>query len=68
MGADWDADETAFVLEQWSKWGLARHPHFLKAKAQADAIAAIVTAPRGTHWSLIEVNPEAPVETPESAP
>ena len=62
MGADWEADDAAFVLNQWVRFGLARHPHFLKAKAQADAIAAIVTAPRGTHWSLIEVNPEAPVE------
>ena len=62
MGADWDADEAAFVLNQWTRFGLARHPHFLKAKAQADAIATIVTAPRGVHLSLIEVNPEAPVE------
>jgi short-subunit dehydrogenase len=64
MGDDWDPDDAAFVLNQWVRFGLARHPHFLKAKAQADAIAAIVSAPRGVHWSLIEVNPEAPVETP----
>ena len=63
MGDDWDPDEAAFVLNQWVRFGLARHPHFLKAKAQADAIAAIVSAPRGVHWSLIEVNPEAPVES-----
>ncbi len=62
MGADWDADLGAFVLNQWIKFGLARHPHFLKARAQADAITSVVTAPRGVHLSLIEVNPEAPVE------
>jgi short-subunit dehydrogenase len=64
MGDDWDPDDAAFVLNQWVRFGLARHPHFLKARAQADAIAAIVSAPRGVHWSLLEVNPEAPLETP----
>ncbi|MGN0064369.1 MAG: SDR family oxidoreductase [Nocardioides sp.] len=64
MGADWDADLGAFVLNQWVKFGFARHPHFLKARAQADAITTIVTAPRGVHLSLIDVNPEAPLEKP----
>ena len=62
MGADWDPDEAAFVIDQWTRFGLARHPHFLKAKAHADAIATIVGAPRGVHLSLLDVNPEAPVE------
>jgi NADP-dependent 3-hydroxy acid dehydrogenase YdfG len=62
MGTDWDTGEAAFVLNQWVRFGLARHPHFLKAKAHADAIATIVGAPRGVHLSLLDVNPEAPVE------
>ncbi|HEY8478461.1 MAG TPA: SDR family oxidoreductase [Spirillospora sp.] len=62
MGADWDDEDAAFVLEQWVRFGLARHPHFLKARAHADAIATIVGAPRGVHLSLLDVNPEAPVE------
>ena len=62
MGTDWDDADAAFVLERWVRFGLARHPHFLKAKAHADAIAAIVGAPRGVHLSLLDVNPEAPVE------
>ncbi|MCR6031572.1 SDR family oxidoreductase [Nocardioides sp. zg-579] len=61
MGSDWDAEETAFVLEQWVRFGLARHPHFLKARAVADAIATVVGAPRGVHLSPVDVNPEAPV-------
>lgn len=65
MGMDWDPEEAAFVLNEWVRFGLARHPHFLKAKAQADAIATVVTAPRGVHLNLIEVNPEAPVTTQE---
>jgi len=62
MGSDWDPDQGAFVLNQWVKWGHARHGHFLKPKAIAEAIAMVVGAPRGTHLSLVEVNPEAPVE------
>ena len=62
MGTDWDVDEAAFVLNQWVRFGLARHPHFMKPAAIADAITTIVTAPRGVHLNLIEVSPEAPVE------
>ena len=62
MGSDWDADEGAFVLTQWIKFGLARHPHFMKPTAIAEAIATIVSAPRGVHLNLVEVGPEAPVE------
>ena len=62
MGMDWDADEAAFVLNQWVRFGLARHPHFLKATAIAQAITTIVGAPRGIHISPMDVNPEAPVE------
>lgn len=62
MGMDWDPDAAAAVLNEWVKWGHARHSHFLKARAIADAIATIVTAPRGVHISPVDVNPEAPVE------
>jgi NAD(P)-dependent dehydrogenase (short-subunit alcohol dehydrogenase family) len=62
MGSDWDPDAAAFVLNQWVRFGLARHPHFMKPTAVAEAIAAVVSAPRGVHLSLVEVNPEAPVE------
>lgn len=62
MGMDWDPDAAAAVLNEWVKWGHARHSHFLKARAIADAITTIVTAPRGVHISPVDVNPEAPVE------
>jgi NADP-dependent 3-hydroxy acid dehydrogenase YdfG len=61
MGNDWDPDDAAFVLNQWARFGLARHPHFLKPAAVADAITTIVSAPRGVHLNLVEVSPEAPV-------
>ena len=62
MGSDWDPEEGAFVLNQWIRFGLARHSHFMKAVAVADAIATVVGAPRGVHLNLIEVSPEAPLE------
>jgi NAD(P)-dependent dehydrogenase (short-subunit alcohol dehydrogenase family) len=62
MGGDWDAEEAAFVLNQWVRFGHARHPHFLKARALADAITTVVNAPRGVHISPVDVNPEAPLE------
>lgn len=62
MGTDWDPDEGAFVLNQWVKFGHARHPHFLKPSAIADAITTVVSAPRGVHLNLVEVSPEAPLE------
>ena len=62
MGSDWDPDDAAFVLNQWVRFGLARHPHFMKPAAIANAISTIVSAPRGVHLNLVEVSPEAPVE------
>jgi NADP-dependent 3-hydroxy acid dehydrogenase YdfG len=62
MGTTWDDQDAADVLHQWVRFGLARHPHFLKPSAIANAIATVVSAPRGVHLNLVEVTPEAPVE------
>jgi len=62
MGSAWADEDAAFVITQWIKFGLARHPRILPATAIADAIAAIVTAPRGVHINLMEVTPEASLE------
>ncbi|WP_370289380.1 SDR family oxidoreductase [Nocardioides sp.] len=64
MGGDWDVDLAADVLNGWVRFGLARHSHFLKPTAIAEAIRYLVDQPRGVHVNLIEVNPEAPVEVP----
>lgn len=64
MGMDWDPEDAAAVLDGWGKFGHARHHHFLQPQPHADAIKAIVDAPRGVHLNLIEVSPEAPVEDP----
>ena len=62
MGTDWDDQAAADVLNGWIKFGHARHSHFLKPAALADAISTVISAPRGVHLNLIEVNPEAPLE------
>jgi NADP-dependent 3-hydroxy acid dehydrogenase YdfG len=62
MGSAWADEDAAFVITQWVRFGLARHPRLLKASALADAITTIVTAPRGVHLNLVEVTPEASVE------
>lgn len=62
MGMDWEPEAAATVLNEWIKWGHARHSHFLKARAIADAITTVVIAPRGVHISPVDVNPEAPLE------
>lgn len=61
MGVDWDAEAAADVITKWVGFGLARHSAMLSARALAAAIATVVTAPPGTHLSLIDVNPEAPL-------
>ena len=62
MGSTWEDQDAADVLNQWVRFGLARHAHFLKPEALANAIHTIVSAPRGVHLNLVEVTPEAPVE------
>lgn len=37
----------------------------MKPTALAEAIHTVVSAPRGVHLSLIDVNPEAPIAEPE---
>jgi NADP-dependent 3-hydroxy acid dehydrogenase YdfG len=64
MGMDWDPEDAATVLDGWGRFGHARHHHFLQPQPHADAIRAILDAPRGVHLNLIEVSPEAPVEDP----
>lgn len=64
QGTDWDEATVLHIMPSWEKWGLLRHSGALLPRNVADAIVAMVSAPKGTHLSLIEVQPEAPV-TPE---
>jgi NADP-dependent 3-hydroxy acid dehydrogenase YdfG len=62
QGATWSEQEVVDLTAAWSRWGLLRHPGTLRGREVATAVLAMVTMPRGTHISLLEVLPEAPVE------
>ncbi|MDX6284883.1 MAG: hypothetical protein QOG53_368 [Frankiales bacterium] len=62
MGWDWDPAVTGELLNEWQRWGLVRHMSFLAPEGVASAVAAVVSAPPGVHFTLVEVEPEAPVE------
>ncbi len=61
QGSTWDADTINAIVSDWNRWGHLRHDGALLPRNVADAIVAMVSAPKGTHLSLIEVQPEAPV-------
>lgn len=61
QGSTWSEETINHILPSWSNWGHLRHSGALRPQNVADAIVAMVTAPKGTHLTLIEVEPEAPV-------
>jgi NADP-dependent 3-hydroxy acid dehydrogenase YdfG len=61
MGMTWEPEKVQAVLDDWAKWGLARHPNFLRPSDVAAAVTAIVATPRGSHLTLVEIQPEAPL-------
>lgn len=61
MGWSWDPALIEACLRDWKRWGMLRHHQYLPAESIAAAVLQVVSAPRGTHLSLVEVNPEAPI-------
>jgi NADP-dependent 3-hydroxy acid dehydrogenase YdfG len=69
MGMGWDEATTSALLAEWARWGFTRHWHFLHASDVAAAVHAVVSAPRGVHLTLVEVQPEAPIaDLPAAGP
>lgn len=62
QGSQWDPTVIGEVLDEWGRWGLMRHPGILRAADVAGAVLAMVGAARGTHLTLVEIEPEAPAE------
>lgn len=62
QGTTWDEDTVVEVIGDWERWGLVRHAGALRGQDVARAIHAVVSTPRGTHLTLVEVEPEAPVQ------
>jgi NADP-dependent 3-hydroxy acid dehydrogenase YdfG len=65
MGMAWDPTVLGEVLEEWRRWGLVRHDGYLRPEDVAGAIATVVATPRGTHLTLVEIEPEAPTRQPK---
>jgi NADP-dependent 3-hydroxy acid dehydrogenase YdfG len=60
QGTGWSPDVVVELVDEWSRWGLIRHDGALRPGDVARAVIAMVGQPRGTHLTLIEVEPEAP--------
>ena len=60
QGATWDPAIVDDLMAEWQQWGLMRHPGVLRPQDVARAVVTVVSTPRGTHLTLVEVEPEAP--------
>lgn len=49
------------ALEDWAKWGQARHSYFLRPHDLARAITFVAETPRGGFITSLEIQPEAPM-------
>jgi NAD(P)-dependent dehydrogenase (short-subunit alcohol dehydrogenase family) len=61
MGWQLSAEQVGPMLDDWAKWGQARHSYFLRPSDLARAIAFVAETPRGSHVVNMEVQPEAPL-------
>jgi NADP-dependent 3-hydroxy acid dehydrogenase YdfG len=61
MGWSLPAEDVGPALEDWAKWGQARHDYFLRAADLARAITFVVETPRGGFIASMELQPEAPL-------
>jgi NAD(P)-dependent dehydrogenase (short-subunit alcohol dehydrogenase family) len=61
MGWSLPAESIGPALEDWAKWGQARHDYFLRASDLARAIVFVAVTPRGGFIANMEMQPEAPL-------
>lgn len=61
QGTTWSEETILHVMPHWERWGHLRHHGALLPTNVAHAIVTMVSVPKGTHLTLIEVEPEAPV-------
>lgn len=63
MGWSLPAELIGPALEDWAKWGQARHDYFMRADDLARAITFVAETPRGSYIANMELQPEAPLAT-----
>lgn len=68
QGTTWSEGDVNRVVAAWDHWGLLRHAGALRPADVAAAILTMVSAPRGTHLTLLEVQPQAPTRDLEDVP
>jgi NAD(P)-dependent dehydrogenase (short-subunit alcohol dehydrogenase family) len=61
MGWSLPAESIGPALDDWAKWGQARHDYFLRASDLARAITFVAETPRGGFIVNMELQPEAPL-------
>ncbi|VBA59048.1 SDR family oxidoreductase [Mycobacterium attenuatum] len=61
MGWSLPVESIGPALQDWAKWGQARHNYFLRASDIARAITFVAETPRGGFVVNIELQPEAPL-------
>lgn len=61
QGTDWSEETILHVMPHWSAWGHLRHDGGLRPGEVADTIVYAVGVPKGTHLTVVEIQPEAPV-------
>ncbi len=60
QGTDWSEADVNRIIDAWTHWGLMRHTGSLRPGDIANGVVAMVSAPRGTHINLMEIQPQAP--------
>ena len=63
FGRDWPVDLLKSMLASWKHFGLQRNLAFIDPDVVARAVVDAVTTPKGSRFALIELQPEAPVES-----
>ena len=62
MGSRWDPAAVPGIVESFQHWGLMRHGGLLRPAQVARVVLDVISMPRGSHVTLVEVQPEAPTE------
>lgn len=61
MGWSLPPEKLEAAINDWVKWGQARHGYFLRAADLARAITFVAETPRGGFIAQMELQPEAPI-------
>ncbi len=67
MGWKLSAEQVGPMLDDWAKWGQARHDYFMRPSDIARAVAFIAETPRGSNIVNMELQPEAPLKDAAAA-